>query len=466
MQKTSEEILQSLKTNIAYENPEIDLTAGNVVTDLGVDAFSNELAAIYTEQDRIRNVYLLNASSFTDAEADSQAASYGLVRLEATKATGEVVFCASTLPEAGQFFTIPIGTTVSTSGGSSDAKTYTVTTEGIIDSSTPLNPNTNYYECTVNVQASVAGTTGNVGPGVINQILGSVAGITTVYNQNSLTNGTEQETTAELVERIKLRLRGFVYGTKASYLSKVYEDPRITDAVIVDPDSEFSVRGPGTIDVYILGTEAATYEQTVTSGSASTVYLTKVPYINDGSAHVILEGGTTITTGFTIVSDESSIYAGSSASKDKLVWDADVYSSTIANTNSYTIVYKYNKLINDLQETFDSDTYKIITSDVLVRKTSVLLVGMDFDIVTKSGYDTSTVKNNVVYAIQQYVNNFKLNESLRQSDIIGIVEGISGVDYVKLPMRKFNELNKTGVTDVYASPLEYIRINATDLQIG
>ena len=47
-----------------------------------------------------------------------------------------------------------------------------------------------------------------------------------------------------------------------------------------------------------------------------------------------------------------------------------------------------------------------------------------------------------------------------------LVEGVDGVDYVKLPMRQFNLKGVDGVSDVDSSPLEYIRVDSDDILIG
>lgn len=466
--KSVNDILTSIKKRIAYQNPTLDLTSGNVSTDLGIEAFAEELAASYTEEDRIRLLYLFNDSAYTDNEADLLANSFNIYRLSATKATGEVTFGAVSIPEAGSYFTIPAGTAVSTSGDSGAQITYVTTTEATISANTPINPNTNYYEVIVGVQAQVAGSSSNVGPGAINTIKGTVNGISVVYNENAIVNGADTETTAELLTRTKNNLRGFVYGTKASYENKALAYPKVTDAVIVDPDSEFSVRGPGSLDIYIVGETISSYTEQITDKS-QTVYLTKNPVIANGQAIVVFtDDGTTISegNGFSIVRDTKSIYASSSKAKDYITWDQATYQNIVLAHGSYSVTYTYNSLVENLQDYFDSEDNHILTSDILTRDTQRIDVEMDFDIVLKPGYDSASVRNNVIYTIQSFVNNFKLDEALRQSDIIGLVEGVAGVDYVKLPMRKFCVLGQDKVSDVESSPLEYIRVEADNILIG
>lgn len=470
MIKTSEEVQESLKQNIAYENPNIDLESGNVARDVGVDAFSAEISALYTEQDRIRRIFLLDETAFTDDEADQLASSVGLSRLDATYATGVVIFGSTELPSAGSSFTIPAGTTVSTSGDTQTSQVYYTLSDAYITSSTVINPVTGYYEVSVPVKCQSSGSSGNVGSGAINTIISTVNKVSVCYNPDSITNGTGQETTTELIERIKLKIRGSTYGTVPSYLAKVYEDPRVLDAVVVDPDNEFSVRGPGTVDIYVLGNESGSAEQLVSDTNLKTVQLLSTPVKSNSSqpVTVILDNATVLTEGgaFTIVKDNSSEYASSSKAKDRLIWSNSAYEDYIRTASYYTIKYNYNRLITDLQATFDSSENRILTSDVLLRETHEIPVEMEFYIVTLPGYNFNQVVPQVINNIQSFVNSFTLNMPLRQSDIIGIVENTAGVDYVQLPMTKFCVLGGSGVADIESSPLEYIRVSSENIRIN
>lgn len=476
MAKTTQEIIESLKKRLAYANPKLDLTSGNVATDLGVESFAEELTALYNEQDRIRLLYLFDASAFNDAEADALANSFGIYRISATKATGEVIFGATTLPAEGSQYTIPVGTTVSTDGDSGSKLSFTTTTPGIITHTTPLNPATNYYEVIVSVEADVVGSSQNVGPGAINTITNAVSGVSLVYNADSITNGTDQETSASLIARTKQNLVGYVYGTKASFLNKAMSYPKVTDAVVVDPNSEFSVRGPGTVDIYIVGDVISSFTQEILN-SEQQVTLIKNPVATKpdgsslGTAIVAFSDGTTLEegNGFNIVADTETAYANSAEARDKIVWTDAAYADVVQTHNyNYTVTYSYNKLVEDLQTDFESEENHILTSSVLVRKTKPLYVRMDFDIVTLAGYNGDSVRNNVVFAIENFVNSMTLNQTLRQSDVINIIENVAGVDYVKLPMRAFclaSQVDNT-VEDIPSSPLEYLRINASDIVIG
>lgn len=469
-----ETILSRLKSRIAYSNPELDLTNGNVITDLGVDANAEEFNALDENLQRIKLLYLLDNTAFTDDEADALANSLGLPRILASKATTTLRIGLASAPASGVSVVYSTGSTVATAGTSGAQKTFVLTSDGVITATTPYNPNSGYYECSVSVQATEPGTASNVGQGTINTSVSLSSSADVIYNPDAVTNGSDIETTDELLARIKQHLAGLVSGTISYYEEKVSEDQRVVDLVIVDPDHEYSVRGPASIDVYIQGSQIASYNQLVAS-RAQSVDLFKKPVVlgsavvsfvdNDGNPGSYSEGN-----GFTIVKDTTSFVATSTKAHDRLVWDNITYDFIKTLANDYTITYNYNRLVDELQAQLTDPAVKTIGADILVKETTEADVDMAFGIITLPGYDFETVKNNVIYNIQNYVNNLKLNVALRQSDIINIIENTTGVDYLRdysgKMFTRFCLLGEDKVNDLEATPLEYYRINSSNITIG
>jgi len=117
-----------------------------------------------------------------------------------------------------------------------------------------------------------------------------------------------------------------------------------------------------------------------------------------------------------------------------------------------TITYTYNKLVVDLQAEYDDDSNHIIASDILVRSAVEIFTDISLQITVYSGVDKTTVSANCVSALSSFVSNLLLGESLNMSDIVGIVENISGVNKVVIPL-----ISPT--TDIEVSKYEYIRLN-------
>lgn len=464
-------IINRLKKRIAYQNPKLDLTSGNVLSDLGVMANAEEFNTLEQNLARLKLLYLLDSTAFSDYEADMLANSLGLSRIAASKASSTLQICLLNVPAST--VTYEAGGTVATVSTDGSQQVYVLTSSGTISNTTPFNPESGYYECTVGIQATAAGTEGNVGPGTITNITGLSAQADAVYNPNALTNGSNAETTEELLTRIKQHLAGIISGTVPYYEAKSAEDTRVTDLVVVDPDNAFSLRGPASIDIYIQGSQYATYTQTVTNRD-QTVYLEKCPVVLGTATATITVDGTDITytegSGFVIVKDTTSFVATSVKSKDRLVWSSDLVDVIASLESDYTISYTYNYLVEDLQTQLTADDVKTIGADILVKETTPINVEMAFGIVTLPGTDPISVKQDVITTIEAFVNSLRLNTSLRQSDIINLIENTNGVDYLRdydgKMFTKFCVVGQNKVTDLEGTPLSYYRIETENITVG
>lgn len=469
---TKQDILDIFYKQLSIKNSAVDLTTGTVVRDLGVESTAEVLAQLSSDTDNLRGMISLNPDYFTDEEADQYAQSYDITRHGPQKASGTVTFGAINSPDASSPIVIPSGTIVQ--GKASETSTpisYTTTTDCVITSTSPFNNNTGYYEATASIEAVIPGIESNMGIGYINQLQNTIEGVTAVYNKNALVNGTETETTESLLERVNLKRNGRNTNTTQGLLAQVYENPKVTQALIVDPNSEYSLRGPGAVDVYVLGEMLTQYTQTV-SDMTKEVQLEKCPVVDPDSSIYVTVNGVTYTESdnmFTFVKDTQTIYMSSYLSKDKLVW-TDVGYDVIKNASSYTITYDYNGLISDLQNTLDDDSTRLITGDVLVRDTARTDVIMEFGISVLNGYDKNSVILEIKSNIENYINNLVLGSDLRQSDITNIVENTQGVDYMALPYLQFQRVGNTDpsktVADILSSPLEYLRVTSENIIIG
>lgn len=470
MALTKQTIIDLSKKLISLKNRKIDLSTGTVLSDLGIDAQAQILASISSDIERIRLQQSFNSQYFTDYEADLLVQSFGLVRKKATKATGNVTFASNYLPSEGSPIIIPLGTTVyGSSGDSSSRVSFVTTSSGSITSSSALNSQTGYYETTVTVEAVSAGSLSNLGIGYINSMNTSISGVSAVYNKDAIVNGVDVEDTNSLLKRFLITWRGRNRNTEPGILAWTYTNPKVQEAVVIGPNSEFSLRGPGAIDVYIRGSYPSQYTQTVTNMSKE-VYFTLQPIINPENIVVTIGGVAYYESDnyFKFVKDNRTIFQNSSSARDKLVWTEEGF-KLIENQQSYTITYMYDSLVNELQSMYDGDE-RLITGDVLSRSTTQTNIVMEFGIVVKTGYDVSSTITLIKTNIQNYVNTLPLNTPVRESDIIAIIEGTDGVSYTKLPFLQFHKVGEEDdnkwVEDIESSPLEYFRVNSDDIIVG
>lgn len=471
MSISKDTLLELSKKLISLRNGKIDLTTGTVLSDLGVDSTAQILSTISEDIDRVLGQQRIDADFFTDEEADLFVQPFGITRLGAESATGSVCFATNTLPSQSAPILIPMGTVVYGTPDGSTKISYTTTDDVYLTSTSSFNEQTGYYEVESGIVATIPGSSANLGIGYINSSESSISGITAIYNKNAIVNGTDLETTDSLLNRFLIAWRGRNKNTEPGILAWTLTNPTVEEAIVVGPNSEYTIRGPGAVDVYVRGESETQYTQVVTQMTRE-VLLIKTPVVNaDTSLYVNINGVIyTPSDGyFAFVKDNNTIYQSSAEAHDKIVWTDNGY-ELIRNLEQYSIIYKYNSLITTLQTMYDTDNDRLVTGDIMARATMRTYITMEFGITPETGYDkTSTiilVKNN----IQNYVNNLPLNTPIKQSDIVAIIEGTDGVSYTDLPFAKFCKVNETDesklVADIDSTPLEYFRILSDDIIVG
>jgi len=132
-----------------------------------------------------------------DTYLDKRALEMGLVRRATQKAWGIVTFTG----EQGTI--IPLGTIVSTNKASASVVEFITTKEVEIPTGD---------EVDVDIEAVVAGTSGNVEAGKIDTLVSSVPGVAGVENKQAIAGGADEETDAELRQRLILRWYAPSYG--------------------------------------------------------------------------------------------------------------------------------------------------------------------------------------------------------------------------------------------------------------
>jgi len=154
------------------------------------------------------------AALCTGTDLDSWMADYGLTRIQATPATGQVTFARFT---AAMQATIPVGTQIQTGDGTQQ---FAV----VADSTQPaFNAAANAYiipagtsSISASVMAVTAGTGGNVSAGSISVIGQALPYVDTVTNPSPFVNGENAETDAAFRSRFISYLGSLSRATKAA----------------------------------------------------------------------------------------------------------------------------------------------------------------------------------------------------------------------------------------------------------
>lgn len=257
---TQAQIISLMNAFIQANRPDLTTAQGSVIEDVVVTAPANQMAALYTEVQQTQEGQSLEfAAQMTTAQLDAFGANYGMTRLPAVAATGNITFRIQNFNFTSSTITINGGTQVSTVNTTTSPAVIFTTTTGVtfLPSLAPtyFNPATGFYEQIVPIVASVAGTIGNVGAGTITQLVTSIPGITAVINTTATTGGTNVESNTAFAQRIIIKLSGNNVGTPNGIISLVEATPGVVQAIIVGPNDPEMIRNQfgGSVDVYVRG---------------------------------------------------------------------------------------------------------------------------------------------------------------------------------------------------------------------
>lgn len=179
----------------------VDLTVGSILRAV-VEA--NAAVSLWLQGLILQLLAITRAATSSGADLDSWVGDFGLSRLAAVTASGQVTFSRFT---PSQQAVVPIGTTIQTGDGTQQFvvtldttnTAYSATLGGYVLAAAVASIN-------VPVAASVAGSGGNVSTGQLNTLTQAVPGVDTVSNVAAFTNGVDAESDAAL----RIRFIAFV----------------------------------------------------------------------------------------------------------------------------------------------------------------------------------------------------------------------------------------------------------------
>lgn len=474
MAKTAAQIIADAIVVIKQKQPLIDLSEGTLARDIGVEAFATELSNLYTDLDDTKDIlFLANAADISTTDMDALAANYELTRLPAIQAIGSVVFGALSLPVG----TITIGAgdgtggiTILTQPDTDGTQVSFVTTETVyLTPTTPINSLTGLYEVTAAIRAVTAGVIGNVGADTITQLSGAISGIDSVTNPIATTNGADIEDNTDLAARIILKFSGIVLGSKNAYNTLVRAISGVTDSLVVDPTSADTLRGAGSIDIYLIGSTATSASQSVVRAAETEVILTNQPVTSISAITGTAGGIATVfreNIDYVFIPDTTTVEAASINAVDKIVWTGVIVPDL---GTTYIITYLYNKLIADVQDVVDLDENHVLGADVLIKQATEVLVDIAVSVSLLPGYTSgtalATTTSAITTAITAFADTSVLGASLRQSDLIADIEAVTGVDYVAVPLTTFARRGSTGAADIVATSKEYFRVDNASITV-
>ncbi len=192
-----------------YASVLVDTRVGSILRAI---LEANAAVVIWLQSLIVQVLAITRAATSSGSDLDSWVADYGMTRLAATYASGQVTFSRFT---ATQQVVVPIGAAVQTGDGSQQ---YSV----VVDATNPAyNAGLGGYvmaagvaSVTVPVIATVAGAAGNVIAGSVTTITGAIAGVDTVTNAAGFVNGADAESDPALRTRFIAYVRSLSKATK------------------------------------------------------------------------------------------------------------------------------------------------------------------------------------------------------------------------------------------------------------
>ncbi|MEC0257650.1 baseplate J/gp47 family protein [Paenibacillus lautus] len=245
---TEENIMNRMLNKVPSD---IDKSEGSFIWDAQAPvAFMLSEAALWAQELLRRGFASTVASDHPDirsAELDLRTAEHGITRREAVASSGSVLFTG----KPGT--TVPAGTYVATPADedSGESSVEYITTSGVTLSDLGTG--------TAPIRAVTPGSNGNVPAGVIQLMMTSVSGVTSVTNPEPTRSGTDTESDQSLLERFyaKVRSQG-TSGNKAQYMQWANEIAGV-GGVEVAP----LWKGPGTVGLYLIDTDKRAASQDI-----------------------------------------------------------------------------------------------------------------------------------------------------------------------------------------------------------
>lgn len=252
------EIILSLIDFFKLAQPDLDTKPGTVARDLFIDAPASQLSLLYDELSGVSNKQSLRL--VVGSDLDKLAKNFGVVRKQATPASGVAILTFSSINAP---ININRGAIITANNGFS----YSVVTgTSVIPSAinfyravaTKYRDQLDFagisdpFAVTVTVTATSSGTSGNIGAYSLSST--SIPGVSNVTNVNPFIGGTDQETDASFRNRVLASFSGSSVGTALGYLNVALGTSGVGDVAVIEPGDALMTRDGTTVSIASDGT--------------------------------------------------------------------------------------------------------------------------------------------------------------------------------------------------------------------
>jgi hypothetical protein len=429
MARSVEEVSTSIQQSVEAADPTIESRSGPVF-NIMLQPVANEVARIEAEQERIGALYSLQFQNVATAEeTEALATNFGIQKAPGTKGTTPVFFFRFTRPQEPAL--VRRGALVSNLDGTLQ---FIVQEDAVIDPDNAeafFNAARRTYEVSVNVQAVSPGERFNIPSFRINSLTTPNTDFDGVENRAPVTGGSEEETQAEEVSRIRERFAGLntgsVDGIKFTASNSFPEF--VKDVSVIQPSSTLFVRSPTTpaIDIYIAGSNVESVRQNfVALGGETSVAIASPPAI---VSSLVLALNGVITAGGSIVRDTGPL--GGSVRANDIVQ----LPRTLVGGDVVTFAYNFNRLVQDVQEEYEPTNIGdslLFGTDILVYEGKQAPITIQMSIRVASSFDvprtTDQVQNVVIDFVETDVFGTTLFPEVLRETILTTVQGVTSLN--------------------------------------
>ncbi len=434
-------------TYIGATYPKADTSEGSLLSDIVIQAPSQEIAKMYEQDQRTSDNQALATAN--DDGLSVHGSNLNTPKIPAIAAKGIETFFSYSAPASD--ITIPAGTLVGTGVGPGTTQVQFRTVRTVVMfavvASSYLNSATGLYEIQTDIECTTPGIIGVVGAQNINSIINPIGGIDGCYNGAPTDSGADTEDTELYRQRLALKWQGNSIATDNGLLSLILAQPSVEDAIIIghglSPRNEF-----GAIDIYVKGVLSSQYIDSfsIDINSPQQYYITaKQPLITSGVQTIIYgASGSVVAPAYTIATD-SSVYGGSVMSADEIVWASPLP----AQLGTVYITYTYNSLIETLQNLFSSSASDVANASILVKWAKVISIDVTATIKVSPGYDSLNVTFDIQDALALFFDGLKIGAQVQQADVVRVILNTPGVDDVRLPLDLFRSTDGTVLPDSF-----------------
>jgi len=432
--KTAAEYASEIETAILSRNSAYDTKVGPI-RDLVIQPLANILELQNERAISINNLLsLINNGSFADSDLDNFVFNELLIRLGGAQSSVSLIFSRAAVPTVD--ITVQANFPVATIPDETTGVTYTFLTTAAAtlsaaNAASYFNSATQRYELSIPALVVVGSADSNVGPNRITRPLRALNGFDSVFNRVGATGGRDPEVNASLIERYYISLLG-TSPSVVDGIQKILRDqfPIVLDSNVVfgnDPLNVRSATDGGAVDVYTIGTQAASATDTIIfPGARITIPLLNQPVDSISSAIGVSPVVTYVQgTDYISVLDTSG-YAGSVRGADGIQWLA---TGTLPSVGAaVNVTYVYNALQTTLQNQFSLPDKVVPGRDILFKEAVQENVTLTANIKIHSGFNVQTILNAVSAALLTLINTSNLNALIEISNIQATVRSFSGVD--------------------------------------